>query len=49
MVLKKWHYLAATSPDIYLYQNDFSHIEQLETIFSLKMYLETNTVLLVAP
>jgi hypothetical protein len=27
----------------------FSHIEQLDTIFILKMYVETNTVLLVAP
>ena len=46
MVLKKWHYLAATSPDIYI-KMVFSHIEQLETVFILEMYVETNTVLLV--
>jgi hypothetical protein len=32
---------------VYLYQDGFFRIEQLETIFILEMYLETNTILLV--
>ena len=32
---------------MYLYQDGFFHIEQLETIFILEIYVETNTVLLV--
>jgi hypothetical protein len=32
---------------VYLHQDGYSHIEQLETIFILEMYVETNTVLLV--
>ena len=32
---------------MYLYQDGFFHIEQLETIFILEIYVETDTVLLV--